>query len=54
MSFECRHYLNGWCELRKLECVPGAKGCVLVKAGVYFIGEKPEKEKDKKEPENKD
>ena len=29
MSFECKHKNNDYCELRRLECVPGEKGCVL-------------------------
>jgi hypothetical protein len=46
MSFECRYYLNGWCELRSEKCKPGAKGCVLVKAGAIFIGEEKTEAKE--------
>ena len=50
MSFECKHYLNGHCELLEKECRPLQKGCVLVKAGAYFVGEeKPVKDEDYKE-----
>lgn len=37
MSFECKYYLNGHCELRNKKCVPGEKGCVLNAAGAKFI-----------------
>lgn len=29
MTWECRHLFRGECMLRKCECVPGEKGCVL-------------------------
>lgn len=39
MSFECKYYLNGHCELLSKECSPGQKGCVLGGGRVFFIGE---------------
>ncbi len=33
MSFECRYYRNGDCELLNRKCSPFQKGCVLIAAG---------------------
>lgn len=51
MSFDCKYYNKGHCELMNKECKPGQKGCVLFSAGVKFIGQDEEKDplKDKKE-----
>lgn len=50
MSFECKYALNGHCELRGKECVPGDKGCVLIKAKARFIdfGKKDDAGKENK------
>ena len=48
MSFECKYYNNGKCELLEKSCIPGQKGCILTKAKVFFIGEK-EKNDEKKD-----
>jgi len=40
MSFECKYLNNNYCELRKKECKPGEKGCILNKNRVIFINDK--------------
>lgn len=47
MSFECKHDLNGHCELLKKKCSPGQKGCVLNAAGARFIQVEPKKPEEK-------
>lgn len=39
MSFECKYYNKGKCELMNKDCKPGQKGCVLNNAGIRFIGQ---------------
>lgn len=49
MSFECKYYLNGHCELLDKKCDPGQKGCVLNAAGAKFISvDLKKKEQDRK------
>jgi len=52
MSFECLYKKNEFCELRKLECIPGAKGCILYKSG-YAMLDLPKAEGKRKLPGEK-
>ena len=55
MSFECKYCCDKNCELLRKECRPGQKGCVLRRAGAFFIGEEKEDtggEEDKTEGKN--
>ncbi|NPV01758.1 MAG: hypothetical protein HPY53_10300 [Brevinematales bacterium] len=49
MSFECLYKNNDKCELRKKECIPGEKGCILHKSG-YRIMDLPQAEGERKRP----
>ena len=52
MSFEFKYFNKGYCELLEKECKPGQKGCILIKAKVFFIGEKDKNEKTEKYSES--
>ena len=54
MSFECKYYLNGHCELRGRKCDPGERGCILNSTPYKMIGQEEKDDMDshnnKKEP----
>ena len=49
MSWECKYLNETFCEKRKQECDPGAKGCVLQGKFSFPLKEKAKSEKKGKE-----
>ena len=45
MSWECRYLRESFCDKRKQECCPGAKGCVLEGRFAFPLRENKEKVK---------
>ncbi|SMG43276.1 hypothetical protein [Fibrobacter sp. UWB13] len=48
MSWECKYLNETFCEKRKQECDPGAKGCVLQGKFSFPLKEKTKSEKNSK------
>lgn len=43
MSWECKYLRETFCDKRKQECCPGAKGCVLEGRFVFPLREQKDK-----------
>lgn len=55
MTWECRYLFRGECTLRKCECVPGEKGCVLRGRYEFPLDDtKPKPKPRKAAPKKKD